>query len=107
MADFQLELDVFANTNKLEAGLRKAEQAVDKTTSNIDKDTGSAQQSFENLLGTRGTTTTQLTPSGKARFGDQLVDVMADGEMIASGTEVVVREVHGNRILVRAANDVT
>ena len=62
---------------------------------------------FENLLGERGITTTQLTPGGKARFGDQLVNVIADGEMIPSGTEVVVQEVHGNRVLVRAANDVT
>ena len=61
---------------------------------------------FENLLGERGITT-QLTPGGKARFGGQLVNVIADGEMIPSGTEVVVQEVHGNRVLVRAANDVT
>ena len=40
---------------------------------------------FRDLLGMRGTTTTQLTPSGKARFGDQLVDVMADGEVIDRG----------------------
>ena len=62
---------------------------------------------FENLLGERGITTTQLTPGGKARFGEQLVNVIADGEMIPSGTAVVVEEVHGNRVLVRAANDVT
>ncbi len=61
---------------------------------------------FESLLGERGITTTQLTPSGKARFGGQLVNVIADGEIIPSGTAVVVEEVHGNRILVRAADDV-
>ncbi len=54
MADFQLELDVFASTAKLEQGLKRAEQAVDKTTSNIDKDAGSATKSFEGLLGTIG-----------------------------------------------------
>jgi hypothetical protein len=54
MADFQLELDVFASTAKLEQGLKRAEQAVDKTTSNIDKDAGSATKSFESLLGTIG-----------------------------------------------------
>jgi len=54
MADFQLELDVFASTAKLEQGLKRAEQAVDKTTSNIDKDAGSATQSFEGLLSTIG-----------------------------------------------------
>jgi len=60
---------------------------------------------FEALLGARGTTTTQLTPGGKARFGDQLVSVMADSELIPIGTEVVVREVHGNRILVGLADE--
>ena len=54
MADFSLELDVFASTSKLEAGLKRAEQAVDNTTSNIDKDAGSAQKSFEGLLSTIG-----------------------------------------------------
>jgi hypothetical protein len=54
MADFQLELDVFASTAKLEQGLKRAEQAVDKTTNNIDKDAGSATKSFEGLLGTIG-----------------------------------------------------
>jgi len=60
---------------------------------------------FESLLGERGVTTTQLTPGGKARFGGQLVNVIADGEVIPSGTEVVVEEVHGYRIVVRAAED--
>lgn len=60
---------------------------------------------FEDLLGARGMTTTQLTPGGKARFGDRLVDVIADSETISSGTPVVVMEVRGNRVLVRAADE--
>ena len=40
-------------------------------------------------------------PSGKARFGDQLVDVMADGEMIDRGAAVEIVEVRGSRVLVR------
>ena len=36
---------------------------------------------FEHLLGHQGVATTQLTPSGKARFGNELVDVIADGEV--------------------------
>lgn len=58
---------------------------------------------FEHLLGHSGVATTQLTPSGKARFGNQLVDVIADSEVISRGTEVVVTEVHGNRVVVRSA----
>jgi len=56
---------------------------------------------FHDLLGARGTTTTQLTPSGKARFGNRLVDVISDGEVIDRGSTVEVVEVHGNRVLVR------
>ncbi len=54
------------------------------------------------LVGKRGMTVTQLTPSGKARFGDARVDVISDGEVIPSGTDVVVVEVRGNEVLVRA-----
>jgi len=58
---------------------------------------------WNHLAGKRGTTTTQLTPSGKAQFGDELVDVIADGELIERGTAVCVVEVTGNRVLVRRA----
>jgi membrane-bound serine protease (ClpP class) len=53
------------------------------------------------LAGTHGVTTTLLMPAGKARFGDSIVDVIADGEMIEPGKGVEVLEVRGNRVLVR------
>ena len=53
------------------------------------------------LSGKRGVTTTQLTPSGKARFGDEVVDVISDGDLISKGTAVYVAEVLGNRVLVK------
>jgi len=56
---------------------------------------------LQGLLGERGTTTTQLTPSGKARFGDRLVDVITEGDLIPRGTDVEVVEVHGSRVLVK------
>jgi membrane-bound ClpP family serine protease len=56
---------------------------------------------LENLLGARGVTTTQLTPGGKARFGNTLVDVMAVGELISRDTPVMVAEVHGNHVIVK------
>ncbi len=58
---------------------------------------------FSHLLGQQGVTTTQLTPSGKARFGNALVDVIASGEVIDRGADVVVVEAYGNRVIVRAA----
>jgi membrane-bound serine protease (ClpP class) len=58
------------------------------------------------LSGKRGLTTTQLTPSGKARFGDEVVDVISDGDLIPKGTAVYVAEVLGNRVLVKAVDGV-
>ena len=39
----------------------------------------------------------------KARFGDELVDVIADGEVVSRGQTVVVVAVHGNRVVVRSS----
>ncbi len=55
----------------------------------------------ESFLGAQGKTTTQLTPSGKARFGDMLLDVITDGDVVPRGTTVEVIEIQGNRVLVR------
>jgi membrane-bound serine protease (ClpP class) len=56
---------------------------------------------FAWLQGERGTTLTILRPSGKAQFGDRLVDVISDGPYIESGKHVQVIEVNGNRVVVR------
>ncbi len=53
------------------------------------------------LLGALGHTTTPLLPSGKAIFDDQIVDVIADGEVVERNQPVRVVEVRGNRVLVR------
>lgn len=58
---------------------------------------------LQDFVGARGLTTTQLTPSGKARFDDMLVDVLTDGDVLPAGTEIEVVEVHGNRVIVKAA----
>ena len=60
----------------------------------------------EALVGSRGTTTTRLTPSGKAMIGNRLLDVIAEeSELIPRGAQVEVVEVHGNRVLVRAVDE--
>jgi membrane-bound ClpP family serine protease len=58
---------------------------------------------FENLVGAVGHATTPLVPAGKALFGDQLLDVLTDGDFVSPGAKVVVAAVHGNRIVVREA----
>jgi membrane-bound ClpP family serine protease len=51
--------------------------------------------------GATGVVTTRLIPAGKARFGNQLVDVITDGVAVEPGTRIEVVEVTGNRVLVR------
>ncbi len=58
---------------------------------------------FSDLLGQRGVTTTLLMPSGKARFNGRLIDVIARGEVIDRGVEVIVAEVRGNHVVVQPA----
>lgn len=54
------------------------------------------------LLGKTGVATTPLRPSGKARFDDQVVQVISDGTMVAQGDPVRVCEVHGPKVVVEA-----
>jgi membrane-bound ClpP family serine protease len=59
---------------------------------------------FEHLVGQQGVAVTPLLPSGKARFGEVLVDVLADREFIERGKPVVVVQARANRVLVRAVD---
>jgi membrane-bound serine protease (ClpP class) len=53
------------------------------------------------LIGETGRTTTILRPSGKARIGDLLVDVSADGFYLEPNTLIEVVDVQGARVIVR------
>lgn len=57
---------------------------------------------YSSLLYQQGVATTALRPSGKAMFGDQLVQVVSDGGMVEKGTQVKVVEVHGAKVVVEA-----
>jgi len=59
---------------------------------------------YDHLLEQQGLATTQLTPSGKARIGNELIDVIADGEVIERGATIEVVEVRGNRVVVRSVS---
>ena len=56
--------------------------------------------------GTQGTAITILRPSGKARFADQVVDVVTEGEFIAPQTPITVIQTDGMRIVVKRAAQV-
>jgi membrane-bound serine protease (ClpP class) len=53
--------------------------------------------------GMQGTAVTVLRPSGKARFADHVVDVVTEGEFIASETPVTVIQTDGMRVVVKSA----
>jgi membrane-bound serine protease (ClpP class) len=49
----------------------------------------------------QGIALTTLRPSGKARFGDHVVDVVTEGEFIAVETPVTVMQTDGMRVVVK------
>lgn len=52
------------------------------------------------LLGAIGVASTPLRPSGKAQFGEQFLDVIAEGDFVAPGGRVKIVEIEGPRIVV-------
>jgi membrane-bound serine protease (ClpP class) len=53
------------------------------------------------LLGAIGVAATPLRPAGKAQFGDDFLDVIAEGDYVNPGSRVQVIEIEGNRIVVK------
>lgn len=53
-------------------------------------------------VGEPGEVVSQLRPTGKAKFGDAIVDVVAAGEFLETGTAVEIIKIHGNRVVVKA-----
>jgi membrane-bound serine protease (ClpP class) len=51
--------------------------------------------------GDKGIAVSTLRPAGKARFGDAIVDVVAEGEWIHAGSEIIVVLIEGVRVVVR------
>jgi membrane-bound ClpP family serine protease len=68
----------------------------------IDLDYRESLADYSHLVGEQGMATTNLMPAGKAEFGGQLVDVIAEGLPIDRGAAIVVVKARGNRVLVRA-----
>jgi len=52
-------------------------------------------------LGDIGEVLSTLRPTGRATFGQQIVDVVAEAEFLDRGTKVEIIEIHGNRVVVR------
>ena len=56
-------------------------------------------------IGDVGEVVSTLRPTGKAQFGDAIVDVVAEAEFLDKGTEVEIIEIHGNRVVVKKTED--
>jgi membrane-bound serine protease (ClpP class) len=53
-------------------------------------------------IGDTGEVLSTLRPTGKVKFADAIVDVVALAEFIERGSKVEIVEIHGNRVVVRA-----
>jgi membrane-bound serine protease (ClpP class) len=53
-------------------------------------------------IGQTGEVLSTLRPTGRVRFGDAIVDVVAEAEFVEKGAKVEIIEIHGNRVVVRA-----
>ncbi|MCA9102666.1 MAG: hypothetical protein KDA63_16010, partial [Planctomycetales bacterium] len=58
---------------------------------------------YAHLVGQSGVAVTKLVPSGKGRFGDEVVDVSTEGTVVQAGEAIEVVETIGNRVVVQAA----
>ncbi|HEY1859752.1 MAG TPA: NfeD family protein, partial [Gemmataceae bacterium] len=56
---------------------------------------------FADLLGAIGVAATPLRPAGKMKFGEEYVDVVAEGGYVQPGARVQVVEIEGNRVVVK------
>jgi membrane-bound serine protease (ClpP class) len=55
-------------------------------------------------LGDRGVAVSILRPAGKAEINGETWDVITEGDFIEKGTEVVINQVSGNKIIVKRNN---
>jgi membrane-bound serine protease (ClpP class) len=56
-------------------------------------------------VGEIGEVISTLRPTGKARFDERVVDVVAQAEFLNKGTKVKIVEIHGNRVVVKKHGD--
>jgi membrane-bound serine protease (ClpP class) len=65
--------------------------------------TAPPEQSVELKVGDDGEVLSPLRPSGRARFGSAVVDVVAQAEFLGKGDKVKIVAIHGNRVVVKAS----
>ena len=66
---------------------------------------GHVSRHFGVELEDRGIADSPLRPAGRARFGDNYIDVMTEGAFVDKGAPVKVIQVSGNRVVVRKVEE--
>jgi membrane-bound serine protease (ClpP class) len=60
------------------------------------------ESELDNLnIGDIGEVVSTLRPTGKVKFGDAIVDVVAEGDFVNKGTKVEITGIYGNRVIVK------
>lgn len=72
-------------------------------TAEMDRASGysAAPPEFGILVSQVGVATTPLRPTGRAQFGDDIFDVVTEGDFVDSGAQVEVLAVVGTRVVVQ------
>ncbi len=71
----------------------------------VGESTNIMETAYEQYMGQTGVSVTPLRPAGKAKFGDNVLDVVTGGEFLPANTNVTVQQVEGLRIRVGAAKE--
>jgi membrane-bound serine protease (ClpP class) len=80
--------------------MAKSPVTLKKELSTSDGYTSQSQELY-GYIGLEGDTLTDLRPSGTAYIGGKRLDVIARGEYIEKGKNVVVSAVEGNQVIVK------
>jgi len=75
--------------------------ATQRGTMRVSMTTPPESQTAGIKVGDAGRVVSTLRPTGKAEFGDAIVDVVAEAEFLDRGTTVEIIEIHGNRVVVK------
>ncbi|NLX82909.1 MAG: hypothetical protein GXZ04_03715 [Clostridiales bacterium] len=69
------------------------------------KDGFVSTEEYDSYIGKTGTTITVLRPAGIAEVEGERLNVVSEGDFIAKGAQVIIREVEGARILVEEVRE--
>ena len=81
------------------------QEAIDGGAAIDNGSEGEDSEAEKSLVGREGTASTDLVPSGKGRFGSDLLDVVSDGTFVERGTPLRILRHEGSRIVVEPISD--